>query len=621
MRKDDPVQVTYGSSHLISTVPRFCIVTPVYNGEQYIDDTIYSIVTQAGDFILRYHIQDGQSTDRTLEKIKAWETRLNNPEFVVLCQGIEFSYDSAADQGMYGAINQGFKAIDLQTGDYMTWLNADDRLATGSLSTVTSIFATFEHVKWVGGRTALMNEQGITTKIFEPIPYSRQALRAGLHDGRKLPFVMQEGNFWRAELWYKVGGLKDSFRLAGDYDLWRRFAAHADMVFVDSVLANHRRHKSQLSHSLELYQKEIDQCFSEVETENYDVTWQIFNTSSTADMMQKGFASPILQYDRGRQTWQLSAIAPTLSLQPAFVFSATEAISEIGAGFGAGFGASEGPYPTKQLPAGIRWTQQRINQITLRAPQSGQYTFTLTCQTFNHVRVQLRLRQTVIFSKTLPVTRHERHCKVIASVLLLEGLNTVEVEVEAEVKTQPSRILVIACEAVQIPQTFPVSSFDMGKHQGNWPYQPVGDRQWPKTLPNGQPWPKISIVTPSYNQGNFIEETILSVIHQQYPNVEYIIIDGDSTDETLAVINRYRDHIHFVLSESDRGQSEALNKGFRHATGDILGWLNSDDRLASGALYVVALAFYTSGADLVAGMCQVFEHDQPVMQHRPVNNH
>ncbi|MGB3405210.1 MAG: tetratricopeptide repeat protein [Microcoleaceae cyanobacterium] len=148
-----------------------------------------------------------------------------------------------------------------------------------------------------------------------------------------------------------------------------------------------------------------------------------------------------------------------------------------------------------------------------------------------------------------------------------------------------------------------------------WPYLQKQPFIPPKTLPNGQPWPKISVITPSYNQGEFIEETILSVIHQNYPNLEYILIDGGSSDETMAVVKRYQKYFSYVVSEPDKGQSNAINKGFQQATGEIVTWLNSDDRFAPGALYAAALAFYTSGADVVAGVCQVFQGQQQVLHH------
>lgn len=103
--------------------------------------------------------------------------------------------------------------------------------------------------------------------------------------------------------------------------------------------------------------------------------------------------------------------------------------------------------------------------------------------------------------------------------------------------------------------------------------------------------PKITIITPSYNQGQYIEETILSVINQDYPNLEYIIIDGGSTDNTVDIIRKYEDRIDFWVSEKDKGQSNAINKGLKKSTGEIINWINSDDQLMPGALQVIAKYF------------------------------
>jgi glycosyltransferase involved in cell wall biosynthesis len=130
--------------------------------------------------------------------------------------------------------------------------------------------------------------------------------------------------------------------------------------------------------------------------------------------------------------------------------------------------------------------------------------------------------------------------------------------------------------------------------------------------------PRISIVTPSYNQGEFLEETILSVLDQGYSNLEYLILDGGSTDNSIEIIEKYQAHLTCWRSHTDEGQAAALREGFDIATGEILNWLNSDDRLVPGALQVVADTYIDHGPEVVvAGGCRVFGGTQEPMVHWP----
>lgn len=135
-------------------------------------------------------------------------------------------------------------------------------------------------------------------------------------------------------------------------------------------------------------------------------------------------------------------------------------------------------------------------------------------------------------------------------------------------------------------------------------------------------FPKISVITPSFNQGTYLEETIQSVLNQKYPNLEYIIIDGGSTDNSVEIIKKYQDHLTYWISEKDSGQSEAINKGFEIATGEIITWINSDDLLLADVLLKIASLFMECDENIgvIHGGTIIFDNTHSIKEDHGYNN-
>lgn len=232
--------------------PEIYLLTPCYNAVQTIERTIKSIAEQQGDFFVHYHVQDGGSTDGTVALLERWrKTLAQHPN----CR---FSFESKADKGLYDALVKGFAAQGAMPPDsFMGWINADDILLPGTLGFIANVAESLPHVEWVGGQEHVTDSNGdilLAGKVFFPQSFVAE----GLCDGKHWSLLQQEGSFWKVSLWQKAGGIDPTFRLAGDWDLWRRMARHASYFVADRPLGSFSRREGQLSADVNGYGQEID---------------------------------------------------------------------------------------------------------------------------------------------------------------------------------------------------------------------------------------------------------------------------------------------------------------------------------------------------------------------------
>ena len=218
--------------------PKISLITAVYNGEEYLEDTIRSIISQ-GYPNLEYIVVDDGSTDGTPQIIKKYEQYLS-------------AWIRQENQGLYAALNAGFAK---SSGEILGWLNSSDMLHTRGLFVVGSVFAVFREVEWMTGRPTLFHRHGWPIMTLELPHWTRKRFLAGANR-----HIQQESTYWRRELWESSGAaMSTKYRAEGDFELWVRFFRSAKLYSVDALIAGWRHHHDALSHgNIERYNRNCD---------------------------------------------------------------------------------------------------------------------------------------------------------------------------------------------------------------------------------------------------------------------------------------------------------------------------------------------------------------------------
>jgi len=232
----------------------FSIVTPSFNSEQFIEETIESVIYQRGNIYIDYVIIDNCSNDNTIKLLDKYQEGFDSGTIKCNCLGVKFRYISEPDAGMYDALRKGMEMCE---GDFFSYINSDDFYLPNALSTVATVFGN-ENIMWLTGVPSLYNQDGAITTLDIPCIYKSSYIRSGVY-GEYLPYLQQESTFWRQELLKELSYSKlATFKYAGDFYLWYTFAGKNKLYTVNAQLSGFRMHSGNKSLNTGAYKKEFN---------------------------------------------------------------------------------------------------------------------------------------------------------------------------------------------------------------------------------------------------------------------------------------------------------------------------------------------------------------------------
>jgi len=277
---------------------KISIITPCFNAEKYIAETVKSVLFQtavlSGRVALEYIICDGKSTDRTLEVVK---------QAVARCDGASVRILSAEDAGMYDALAKGLM---MASGDICAYINAGDYYNEHAFDVVLDVF-TEHNINWLTGMLAVCNEKSQIVSAIMPCGFRNGLIKAGFY-GKKLPFIQQESTFWRRELTEKIDfEALSQFKYAGDYFLWYQFAQTDRLALVEAYLGTFRIHKGQISEDLSMYFREVASfCDKPGLRDQIVACYDRFMWQMPRKIQILFHWLPVIRYEHLSQKWELA---------------------------------------------------------------------------------------------------------------------------------------------------------------------------------------------------------------------------------------------------------------------------------------------------------------------------